>query len=342
MFDYADPTGRAFLNQAGVAKSFQDAMSRVYDRFARRQDSSFTWLEAFDALTNGATPRSASVDWVAFPLLASATDQEIDRKRFDLQDEYVEWHVERTPAGAVKQVIFTTEFPEYFEAFAAVGSSSLSDAVRDVIPGASPTAAELFGTATNVDALPSQARIQRFRNNLKRNPYNDGTKGILCLTQGANTLGALFHLVTECAVVRQGEPEDSCGLVGGACGPGRASDPNVCTAAQRAARNRIALTLQDPAGVRIVRLEGIWKIDGQQIDINDAASNRGAWTIARNGRRAILKIVNGLTIGDAPVTTGAQVSRVVRVAADLKTVADNALPEWARRGKELESRGPTT
>ena len=250
MFNYVDPVGRNFLESPLVAAAFQAKIQGVYEQFARRSQSAFTWLEAFQNLTGGQTPQVPTVDWLAFPLLATANDTAIDQDRFRWQDEYVEWRTERT-SGVLTRVTFTTEFPEYFEACAEAGTTFLTQAVHDVIPEANPTVVELFGPGGNPDSLPAVARANRFRNNLRNNPWNNGQQGILCLTQQFNTFGALFNLVTECGVRKpQGSPEDTCALVGGACGPGRSSDPNVCTAAQRAVRNNLAVTLQPTSSAR--------------------------------------------------------------------------------------------
>jgi hypothetical protein len=342
MFEYADPVGRDFLASPAVAAAFRAKMQGVYEQFARRPQSAFTWLEAFQNLAGGQAPQTSSVVWLAFPLLAAAADTEIDRDRFRWQDEYVEWRAE-TANGVVTRITFTTEFPEYFEAFAQAGTAFLVDAVKDAIPGATSTVAELFGPGGDPDGLPAVARANRFRNHLRDNPWNNGQQGILCLTQQFNTLGALFNLVTECGVRQaQGSPEDTCALVGGACGPGRSSDPNICAAAQRAVRNNIAVTLRDPAGIRILRLEGVWRVNGQQIDVNDPAQNQSVWVVSRNGRRGVLTVVNGLTLDGTPITSGTQVSRTLRVVADLLAAPEAALPDWARRGNESTSRGPVS
>lgn len=342
MFEYSDPAGRSFLSSPAVTTAFRVKMRGEYERFARRPQSAFTWIEAFQNLSGGQAPQMPSVDWLAFPLLATATDAEIDTNRFRWQDEYVEWRVEKQ-GGVVKRVTFTTEFPDYFQAFAEVGSAFLIDAVKDATPGANPSIFELFGAGPDPDRLPAVARANRFRNHLRDNPWNNGQQGIFCLTQRFNTLVALFNLATECGVrISQGSPEDACSLVsGGACGPGRSSDPNVCAAAQRAVRNALAISLSDPAGVRMLRMEGVWRINAQQMaDINDPDHNQGIWVVSRNDRRGVLNVVDGLTLDGNPITSGTQVSRKLRVEAKLLTATENALPDWARRGNEATSRGP--
>jgi hypothetical protein len=341
MFDYTDPALRNFLGNQAVQTEYHERMRGTYEGFARRPDSAFTWIEAFDQLLNGQASQVSSVDWRAFPLTATASDKSIDSDRFSFQDEYVEWRVEKT-ANKLKKVTLTTEFPEYFEAFAAVGFDALKLAIQDVIPAANPTEAELFGAGFHANAATSLARARTFRLNLSKNPWNNGVKNILCLTQGFNTMSALFNLLTECGVLKAtGAPEDTCGSVGGACGPGRSSDPAICTLSQSAVRAKIGYTLRDPAGIRFLSLEGVWKLNGTIIDVNDPAKNQGIWVVSRNGRRAVLTIPSGLTLDAQALVTGAQVSRKVAVVADLLTAPDAALPDWARISGESGSRGPS-
>lgn len=334
MFPYSDPTGGNFLNTQAAADKYRADLDALYNLFSKKQACAFTWLEAMTALQNGATPIARSVDWRAFPLTANATDRQIDARRLKFQDEYVEWHAE-TASDRLVRVTFTTEFPEYLEAFAGAGGTEIKAAIKAVIPGANPTNADLFGNVPNPQALTPSARANAFRARLTQNPWNNGQKGILCLIQRFNTAGALFNLLGACGVERaEGSPNDTCGLVGGACGDGRASDPRVCAVAQTAVRDDFGFTLADPAGIHIVKLEGTWKINGQAIDINDPAQNQGAWTLSRNGRRGVLQVVPGLTLGDDELLTGAQVSRVVLVAADLLATAEANLPVWAQTGNE--------
>lgn len=342
MFSYSDPAQRNFLSNKDVETAFRIQIDGMYGRYARRTNSAFTWLEAFSQLSGGAAAGSQTVDWRAFPLTAGVSDDKIDAERLRFQDEYVEWMVEKK-AGKLSKVTFTTEFPEYYEAFASVGLEEVQSAIEDVMPGAAPTEEEIFGPGFRADAASPLARARTFRARLPENPWNNGGKGILCLRQSFNTLDALFNLLTECGVPRSsGTPEATCGLVGGACGPGRSSDPAVCTLSQQAARAQVGFTLRDPAGVRILKLEGVWKRDGQTIDINDPSANQGLWIVSRNGRRGVLTVPATLTLDDAALVTGAQVSHKLQVAADLLTAPDAALPAWARINEEADSRGPGT
>lgn len=341
MFTYTDPVGRNFLGVSEVESEYRRILSEAYDVHARTNNSGFTWIEAFQSLEAGQLPQEVSVPWDSFPLTAQATEKQIDDNRFGHQDEYVEWRVD-VKAGKLVQVIFTTEFPEYYEAFAAVSEAALVAAIKAVMPESQPTTVDLFGPGFNPATASPLARAQTFRARLRQNPWNNGQKGILCLSQKSNSLGALFNLLSACGIPRsQGTPQDTCALVGNACGPGRSSDPNVCAVAQRAVRDKFGFTLRDPAGVRIVTLKGVWRVNNTDIgDVNDGINNKGVWQVSRNGRRAVLTIVPGLKLDGEAVTSGAQVARKLSVAADLLAAPNATLPEWARIGEESDSRGP--
>lgn len=342
MFDYSDPAGRDFLGNPDVATAYRQMLSGFYDQFSSRPNSAFTWLEAFDVIDSHEVTKS-EIDWLAFPLTAIATDRAIDRDRFNHQDEYVEWRVESV-GGRPSRITFVTQLPEYYQAFASVGAGALIEAIKDAIPGADPTVEDLFGvdaSAAEVGALSPLARSNLFRRNLTNNPWNNGIKGILCLTQRFNTMSALFNLVAECGVLNpSGPPEDTCSLVGGACGPGRSSDPRICSATQTAVRNRRAISLVDPVGIKLLTLAGEWQLNGATFPVNDPATHNNLWTVGHNGRRATLEVPPGLTVNQRTITSGAQVSRELRVAAVVLTAPDSALPTWARIGSEGLQRGP--
>ena len=94
------------------------------------------------------------------------------------------------------------------------------------------------------------------------------------------------------------------------------------------------VSLIDPVGIRIKEFGGIWKVNGQQIDINDPATNRGVWTISRNGRRAVLEVSQDLTIVDDEIVSGAQVSRSLLVEAAVISMPEAKASAWARTGNE--------
>ena len=197
------------------------------------------------------------------------------------------------------QVTFTTEFLEYYEALAMASHAALVAGIKKVIPGAAPTAAELYGPNFNPTTAAPEARAQAFRGNATNNPWNDGRKGILCLAQQFNTLSALFNLGGRAAIPKPNVPAGAvCATLGDFCGPARNSDPSIAAAVQTLARASRGLSFADPVGIVIDTLGGIWRIGKTQIDVNDPAANQGAWTITRGGRRAVLKIVPGLLLDD--------------------------------------------
>jgi hypothetical protein len=280
MFSYNDPTGLQFLNNPAATEIYRTTVDAGYDQAARENACAFTWLEAFQE-ASPADVQVARVDWLAFPRLSTATNEQIDANRFTEQEEYIEWRVEKGQ-GQVTRVTFTTEFTEYLGAFAAAGEVALVAAIQQLIPGANPTTAEIFGPGPVVAGQSPRARAKRFVDQLARNPWNDGRKGILCLTHGANTLGALFGLLRACGVEKtEGSEDDTCGLVGGACVPGRESDPRVCRTAQSAVRAQQCFSLADPAGIFISELQGDWRLNNQPLDINNPATNQGVWKVSR-------------------------------------------------------------
>jgi hypothetical protein len=334
MFPYSDPVGTGLLGSSGALEPYRLLVRDQDHAFGKLANSAYVDRDAFLELAAGAQSQVDTIDWLAFPLTAAVTDQQIDANRVGKQDEYVEWRVEKDATG-VTRITFSVEFPEYYQALAEVSQNALVRGIQEAIPGANPTAAELFGADFNPATASGKARAAQFRSRLTQNPWNNGQKGILCLAQRFNTLEALFNLVGNCAIVRTNlDPSAVCANVGGACGPGRASDPRVCQATQLVARAGRAISLDDPAGIRILRLEGIWQINAQDVDVNDPAANQGTWKVSRNGRRGVLQVSNKVTLDGDRVTTGAQVARAVRVGADVISARVQDLPVWATPGKE--------
>lgn len=328
MFAYQDPTGTDFLASQSALEAYRESIDRFYRRSALAPSSAFTLLEAFE----GVAATTVTVPWIAFPRLAPQPPAAIDANRFDLQDEYVEWLTERN-GDQVERVTFTTDFPEYYEALASVSAAALIAGVQDAIPGATPIPEELFGPGFNPETASPRERATQFRQFFRNNPWNNGEKGILCLAHPNSTVSALFLLVEPCAVPRQDLPAGAvCGQV--ACVPGRNSDPAICQGAQNLARRPNVLSLQDPVGIKMLELLGQWQLDGTPLEINNPDRNQGIWTISRNGRRATLNVVPGLTLGGVAITTGAQVAAQLRVGADVITAAESLVPEWAQTGNE--------
>jgi len=341
MFAYSDPTGTGALAAAGALQNYREKVGFFDRRFHSVAQSGYTLRDAFDELAPGTQVQTATVRWSAFPVTAPASATQIDADRLQFQDEYVEWRAE-TQNGALRNVSFTTEFSEYLEAFAEVGAAPLKAEIARIVPGANPTDAELFGAAFNLQTASATARGKRFTAHLPDNPWNNGERGILCLTQQFNTMSALFNLLGACGVPNLNVPTGQvCSTVGGSCGPGRNSDPSVCSAAQDLARGDNSFSLQDPAGIRILELDpnAQWTVDGQAIDVNNPATNKGVWTVSRNGRRGVFTLQGDVRVGGNKIRTGAQLSHFLFVGADVIHAPDSALPDWAKAGHE-GMRGP--
>ena len=335
MFNYKDPGGA--LKPARALNNYRQLVHAQYREQAKRASSAFTLLEAFAEMPVGTAPREDPVEWLAFPRRFNVGNDQIDTERFQFQDEYVEWRVEKA-AGKVKQVTFTTDFLEYYEALAMVGVNELVAGIKAVILNANPKPAELFGAGGDLATALPESRAARFRNFAQQNPWNNGTKGILCLGQQFNTLGALFNLVGPGAVTNLNvDASQICATLGNFCGPDRNSDPNIATGVQNIARAKRGLALRDPVGVEIVRLTGVWKRNGTEIDINNPAQSQ-IWSVTRTGRRAVLKNVAGLTVDDDPITSGSQVAARLSVRAVVVSAPESDLPEWSRVGQESSAR----
>jgi peptidoglycan hydrolase-like protein with peptidoglycan-binding domain len=188
------------------------------------------------------------------------------------------------------------------------------------------TVSGTFDEKTKAAVIAAQQKFSpagaAFRNHLTANPWNNGSKGIFCMAHSANTIPALFGLMSPCAVPRRDRPEEVCGTLGGSCVPGRNSDPFVCSATQNLAKGGNLISLRDPVGIEIFKLLGEWKINGTRIeDINDPQKNQGVWQVTRGKRRGVLNNVAGLTLDGSPITSGAQVAKRLQVGAGIVVAA---------------------
>jgi len=322
MFSYNDPTGGTTLDSTRAIGVYRSLVDREYQRGINVIGSEFIGLEDLNASPDASAV--VDVEWPAFPLSHSGvSDSLIDSNRSAFQDEYVEWDVERNTAGRVTAIKFTTLFPQYFVALGTIGEAALIQGIKDIIPTANPTTAELFGTADPSQLDTSQKRESRIRNFWGSSPWNDGTKGILSLIQGANTLGALTFLAGNCAVPRPSIPVGSV-CTGPFCGSNRNSDPQICAETQSAVRSGLAVTLADPIGIEFVRLSGDWELDG--VPVPDMNAEPSLWSVSLGGHRARLTVPEELTLDGDSIETGTQVSRELFVKSRVLGVPAASLP----------------
>lgn len=334
MFNYSDPSGTNLLSRFRAISEWRSLVEKQYDDASKELNSAFTWI---DALLDVDTSKRKEViiPWKAFPIRVGGTAAQIDANR-KLQEEYVEWAVFRDSSDEIDHITFTTEFREYFGVLAGVSPTGIKTAISSMYPNVTPTNKEIYGRSS-LNGTTKRQREILFLNNLENNPWNNGSKGILALTTRVNSIGALFGLASFCGIEKVGMPaENVCANVGGACVPGRQSDPQICSECQNQVRGEKSFSLIDPIGIFIDRLSGNWTLEDNQIDINDQSSTNVRWKVSRNGRRATLQVKGNseLLLDGDKIESGSQVADKLFVGASVAIVSDADLPEWARIGKE--------
>ncbi|MBW4622750.1 MAG: hypothetical protein KME17_25750 [Cyanosarcina radialis HA8281-LM2] len=216
------------------------------------------------------------------------------------QDEYLEWHVTRQN-GKITRVTFTCEGPEYWEALAE-GYPQGYGGPRNA--GATGSKEKLLSLYRQY--ISPEVQLEDLFRNGAYNTYNkwNTTDGAMHLNQRNNTLRAEINIAAQATILRQKDGEvltDAdelirCALYGS---PGRASDPTIGALVNALAREGYAITLQNPVGLYIDRLDtpGWTKPDGSDVD-------PGYWKILRGTPGAILRAVyevpesEGFTVGD--------------------------------------------
>lgn len=265
------------------------------------------------------TPEGATrhpVTWFAFParLNRKATTPEAraelaDGSR-DQQDEYCEWSVKRADDRAVTKVTFTSEVFEYYSALWAVDPELVVALYRKHV---SPDVQrDELGGAGGYNPRNS------------RNLQTDGP--IMHLCQGDNNLEAAVTLAAQATVLRElgGMPVTNqqdlvaCGRLGNKL---RSSDPQIASAINGRAALGELITLSDPLGLYIDRLEtaGMRFPDGLTV--------ADCWHVERGAPGHVVRArfelppgkgtVSDVTIDRAPITSGAQLADhvVVRIGA---------------------------
>ena len=184
--------------------------------------------------------------WPAFPiaLLAQGLTREEALARADdpaegrgVQDEYLEWFIERDANDEVSAVDFTCEGPEYWHYLSQVLTKS-DFATLYQIANPTATAASLFDAKGNYNPL---------------NEFNT-TKGIMHLIHGANTLGAEIDIVAQSTMWRDKQAVVNCRRChsANAIGDGsRKSDPTIASNVNQLALDGRAITIADPVGLYI-------------------------------------------------------------------------------------------
>jgi hypothetical protein len=278
-------------------------------------------------------PRAAKalITWPGFPralLLRFGADrtrayraaerlQGSGRDRFRPQDEYLEWHVHRDPAsGKITRVDLTCEGPEYWEFLSRVAPDALL---------------ALYRRHVSPEVTPAQLMPGGEYN--PGNVWNTG-RGAMHLVHPANSLGAEIKLAADATVLRRrgtriltdADELITCAGFGERL---RSSDPRIGADVNALARQGYAITLQDPVGLYIVRLEtqGWRKPDGKPVGNylrvvrgKPGQALRAVYEVparARAGGRPF--VVGDIEIGGRPIEWGGQIAE--RVTMGLTGVA---------------------
>jgi hypothetical protein len=248
---------------------------------------------------------------------------------FRPQDEYLEWRTERDAAGQITRVTFTCEPPEYWEA--------LAEGYPQRYGG--PRSHAGAGDHAQVFALyrqlvgPQVQQADLFPGGVY-DPHNrwNTQDGIVHLTQGANTLGAEINLAAQATVLRKDGSGPivtenaliNCSRFGT---PGRASDPHIGFVVNQLAARGFSLTLLNPAGLYIHRLDTLgWTKPGPgntRVPTGDEF-----WRIIRGSPartlRAVYEVSTGvlrpdgqqmtvsdIQIGGVPIRFGGQIAKKI-------------------------------
>lgn len=191
-----------------------------------------------------------------FPFLDKNGNQ-VGGVHYRAQDEYLEWVTNRDPDGVVREVLFTCEPPEYWQAIADIDRELLVALYAEII-GVTPAEIDrgkLFfdRDVTHVERFAQGSKLKFAKG--RYNPYNDyNTAHCVHLTQGANTLGAEIGLAQVGSLIWGRPPKTSnpalicCGELGE---PNRNSDPTIGKEVNDLARQRFFVTLRDPIGLYI-------------------------------------------------------------------------------------------
>lgn len=250
-------------------------------------------------------------DWHAFPVSLNRKTASADERNAladgnrENQDEYCEWSVERN-GDVITRVTFTTEVREYYSTLAAQDPEALLALYRQFVsPEVQP--ADLFDGNTYD---PNNAWNRRV----------DGPIMHLCQTN--NNLEAAIVLAAQATVllerngVRVTDQQDLvvCGRLGN---PFRNSDPQIASAINGLAATGAKLTLEDPVGLYIDRLE----MAGMEFP--EGVDSAACWVIERgnvgHAVRARFEVPGGsgtvsdVMIGGAPIRSGAQLADRITV-----------------------------
>ncbi len=255
------------------------------------------------------------------------------------QDEYCEWRLSRDGDGRIQRVEFVSEPPEYWQAlhgdtlpdasgrasFEFKGDPDLLLSLYQEYVSEQVQLEDLLCVEDLVDhSDPNNPQVIYPRG--AYNPYNrwNTTDGIVHLTQPANSLQAEIQLGGDASVLRQrggrrvADPDAliCCAAFGG---PNRCSDPTIGASVNELAALGCAITLRNPVGLYMDRLDmtGWTKPDGSPIEDGYFRVVRGEPGLIE---RAVFEVpaeegftVSDVRIGGVPIVHGGQLAEHMTV-----------------------------
>jgi hypothetical protein len=273
-----------------------------------------------------------------------------------LQEEYVEWRVVRASDGAIRRVELTSELGDYWSIFAGHEPQRALQTIAQFASENRVVAEQVYGDVDPRTAAPDELAAA-FRRTMLAGPsqYNDGRRAITCVVHRSNTAVALLELAVAAGAVRQIVDAlterarcltaDECialfrdasyrgGVFRESAVQARASDPVLVERISRLAFEGRLIAFDDPLGVYVAGVEHtrLRQPDGSVVCPDWFRFSRGAGAAhAPDGRarhqRMVLEVPEseGFAVSDLvdvatgqPITTGAQVADLVRIALYLR------------------------
>ncbi|GAB7356935.1 hypothetical protein MBLNU459_g7781t1 [Dothideomycetes sp. NU459] len=195
----------------------------------------------------------ANVTWIAFPKrVTGASDldrwQKADADR-DVQDEYLEWSVQRDNNKNIVSVTFTCEGPEYWEFMGKEQPTETFELIKSLNKPLLDDAKMEWFFKKDPAGNWNYDRTNKYNN-------NTSTGAIINLFQENNTLSAEVDIAAQATVIRQKNgkiitDQDAlikCSQYGD---PNRNSDPTIGGQINAAARKGYSLSVADPVALYI-------------------------------------------------------------------------------------------
>jgi hypothetical protein len=309
--DHLDTPGKIddFAGDSTLSGQWNKSLSATFDRSVAAVTSFLKTngggnSQFYNPVTHGLTgpdlpgditwngfPKKFSSTGPAHPPAFAAAEPSRNAGEARLQDEYLEWYVNRNPAGKIVSIHFTCEAWDYFEFLGSAASAKVLALYQEFI-SSTVKSEDIFNPDGSYDRL---------------NKWNTAL-GAMHLTHRANNLFAEVFLAASATVRREKDgaeltssiPLINCADYGDA---DRNSDPNIGVAVNGFAREGRMITLANPVGLYMAAFDGA----GLTLNGNPAG---GFFTVVRGAFPLALRAVyqlpteiaaSGSTVSDVKV-----------------------------------------